>query len=106
MKTSSRNEELYEDSCEDEDAEMAMIVRRYKKLAFQREQWMGKRNFKRDQFRNEPPRNNQITCYGCKQFGHLRLECLMNKESKNDKDTKKKKAMVATWSDSDPSSES
>ena len=37
LKTSSRNEELYEDSCEDEDAEMVMIVRRYKKLAFQRD---------------------------------------------------------------------
>ena len=28
LKTSSRNEELYEDSCEYEDAEMAMLVRR------------------------------------------------------------------------------
>ena len=37
LKTSSRNEELYEDSCEDEDAKMAMIVRRYKKLVFQRD---------------------------------------------------------------------
>ena len=63
---------------------------------------MGRKNFRKDWFRNEPPRNNQITCYGCKQFGHLRLECLMNKESKNDKDTKKKKAMVATQSDSNP----
>ena len=34
LKTSSRNKELYEDSCENEDAEMAMIVRRYKKLCF------------------------------------------------------------------------
>ena len=33
LKTSSRNEELYEDSCEDEDIEMAMLARRYKKLA-------------------------------------------------------------------------
>ena len=48
LKTSSRNEKLYVDSCEDEDAEMAMIVRRYKKLAFQRDQRMRRRNFKRD----------------------------------------------------------
>ena len=34
LKTSSQNEELYEDSCEDEDAEIAMLARRYKKLAF------------------------------------------------------------------------
>ena len=38
MKTSSQNEELYEDSCEDEDAKMAMLTRRYKKLAFQCDQ--------------------------------------------------------------------
>ena len=30
LKTSSRSEEHYEDSCEDEDAEMAMLARRYK----------------------------------------------------------------------------
>ena len=82
MKTSSRSEDHYEDSYEDEDAEMAMLARRYKKLAFQRDQRIGRRNFKRDRFRNEPSRNNQITCYGCKQPGHLRLECPLNKEGK------------------------
>ena len=46
LKTSSRNEDHYEDSCEDEDAEMAMLARRYKKLAFQRDQLMGRRSFK------------------------------------------------------------
>ena len=38
LKTSSQSEELYEDSYEDEDAKMAMLARRYKKLAFQRDQ--------------------------------------------------------------------
>ena len=42
-KTSSRSEELYEDSYEDEDAEMAMLARRYKKLSFQCDQRMGKK---------------------------------------------------------------
>ena len=92
LKTSSRNEELYEDSCEDEDAEMAMIVRRYKKLTFQRDQRMERINFEKKQFRNKPLRNNQITCYGCKQPGHLRSECPMNKESKKDKDKKKEES--------------
>ena len=103
LKTSSRSEELYKDSYEDEDAEMAMLARRYKKFAFQRDQRMRKKSFRRDWFRNEPSRNNQITCYGCKQPGHLRSECPLNKEGKKDKDKKKKNAMVAIWSDSDPS---
>ena len=34
LKTSSRSEELFKDSYEDEDAEMAMLARRYKKLVF------------------------------------------------------------------------
>ena len=38
LKTSSRDEELYDDSCEDEDVEMAMLSRRYKKLVFQCDQ--------------------------------------------------------------------
>ena len=38
----------------------------------------------------------------CKQPGHIRSECIMNKEGKKDK--RKKKAMMATWSNSDPSS--
>ena len=54
LKISSRSEKLYEDSCEDEEVEMAMLVRRYKKLAFQRDQRMGKRSIRRDRFRNEP----------------------------------------------------
>ena len=38
LKMSSKEEELYDTSCEDEDAEMVMLARRYKKLAFQRDQ--------------------------------------------------------------------
>ena len=91
LKTSSRNEELYADSCEDEDAEMAMLAKRYKKLAFQRDQQMGRKSFRRDRFRNEPSRNNQITCYGCKQPRHLRSECPLNKEGKRIRTRKRRK---------------
>ena len=31
---SSKNEELYDNSCENEDVEMEMLARRYKKLPF------------------------------------------------------------------------
>ena len=101
---SSKDEELYDNSCEDADVEMAILARRYKKLGFQRDQRMGRKNFQRNRFWNDPSRNNQITCYGCKQPEHLRSECPMNKEGKKDKDKKKRRAMVATWSDNDPSS--
>ena len=61
LKMSSKDEELYENSCEDEDVEMAMLTRRYKKLAFQRDQRMGRRNFRKDRFQNDLSRNNHIT---------------------------------------------
>ena len=50
LKTCSRSEELYENSCEDEDAEMAVLAKRYKKLTFQRDQQTGRRNFQKYQF--------------------------------------------------------
>ena len=50
LKTSSRNEELYKKSCEDKDAEMTMLARRYKKLAFQRDQRIERRNLKKTGF--------------------------------------------------------
>ena len=62
---------------------------------------MGKRNFKRDRFRNDFLRNNQIVCYDCKQPEHIMSDSPLNKQAKKDK--KKKKAMVATCSESDPS---
>ena len=56
LKMSSKEEKLHETFYEDEDAEMAILARRYKKLAFQRDQRMGieRKNFQRDRFRNEP----------------------------------------------------
>ena len=37
LKMSSKDEKLYDNLCEDEDAKMAMLARRYKKLLFQRD---------------------------------------------------------------------
>ena len=61
LKMSSKDKELYDNSYEYEDAEIAMLAKRYKKLAFQNDQRMIRNFFKRDQFRNDHSRNNQIT---------------------------------------------
>ena len=44
--------------------------------------------------------NDKFLCYGCNQPGHLKNECLLNKEAKKYK--MKKKILVETWSNSDP----
>ena len=89
LKISSREEETYESTCEDEDAEMAMLARRYNKLALQKDHRMGRRNFRRGRFKNDLSRNNQITCFGCKQLEHIRTECPLNKKAKKEKKKKK-----------------
>ena len=79
LKMSSHKEEISESSCEDEDAEMAMLAKQYKKLTFEKNQRMRKWKFKRDRFKGVSSRYNQILCYGCNQPEHLRNECLLNK---------------------------
>ncbi|GAV65908.1 zf-CCHC domain-containing protein/UBN2 domain-containing protein, partial [Cephalotus follicularis] len=51
-------------------------------------------------------KKEESTCYECKKPGHFKNECpnLKKKEKFNKEHSKKKKAMVATWDDSDPSS--
>ena len=50
LKMSSKDEELYDNSCEDKDAKMAMPVRKYKNLAFQHDQRMGRIFFEKIDF--------------------------------------------------------
>ncbi|KAH9783348.1 Integrase catalytic domain-containing protein [Citrus sinensis] len=72
-----------------DDEELAMLTRRFRKFY--------KKNNKQRKFRgykNKKEKKEPITCYECKKPGHIRPECpLLNKF--------KKKAMVATWDDSD-----
>ena len=49
----------------------------------------------------EKERDQPIICYECKKSDHFRSECPQLK--KDQKKFKKKKAMMATWSDSDDS---
>ncbi|GAV90551.1 zf-CCHC domain-containing protein/DUF4219 domain-containing protein, partial [Cephalotus follicularis] len=61
-----------------------------------------KKNFPQDE---ESSKREESTCYECKKSGHFKNECpnLKKKEQfkKRNEYFKKKKAMVATWSDSD-----
>ncbi|KAH9751297.1 hypothetical protein KPL71_014237 [Citrus sinensis] len=72
-----------------DEEEMDMLARRFRKL-FKKS---GERRKFRD-LKNRKEKNEVIKCYECKKPGHIRTECpLLNKL--------KKKAMVATWDDSD-----
>ncbi|KAH9742057.1 hypothetical protein KPL70_002837 [Citrus sinensis] len=72
-----------------DEEEMDMLARRFMKL-FKKS---GERRKFRD-FKNRKEKKELIKYYECKKLGHIRTECpLLNKL--------KKKAMVATWDDSD-----
>ncbi|KAH9659187.1 Integrase catalytic domain-containing protein [Citrus sinensis] len=72
-----------------DDEEMAMLIRRFRKFYKKTSERRKFRNFK-----NQKEKKESITCYKCKKPGHIRSECpLLNKL--------KKKAMVATWDNSD-----
>ena len=77
---------------EPDDEELAMLARRFRKFFKKTGE---RRNFRN--FKNHREKKEAITCYECKKPGHIRSECpLINKL--------KKKAMVATWDDSEEES--
>ncbi|KAH9698219.1 hypothetical protein KPL71_023937 [Citrus sinensis] len=77
---------------EPDDEQLAMLARRFRKF-FKK---IGDRRKFRN-LKNQKEKKEVIICYECKKPGHIRSECpLLNKL--------KKKAMVATWDDSDEDS--
>jgi hypothetical protein len=86
-------------SDEDNDREeIAMLSKRIKNLMKKKElrKKMKKKHFRREISSEE---DDEVICYKCKKPGHIQPQCPLYKNSKH----KKKKAMVATWSDDDSS---
>ncbi|PKA66175.1 hypothetical protein AXF42_Ash018465 [Apostasia shenzhenica] len=76
------------------DDEIAMISKQFNRLMRKK----GKFTRYKKSGLNKEIKKNDIKCYECKEFGHIKPNCPLLKKKK------KKKAMVATWSDSDQSS--
>ncbi|GAV87563.1 LOW QUALITY PROTEIN: zf-CCHC domain-containing protein/UBN2 domain-containing protein [Cephalotus follicularis] len=64
--------------------------------------WTPKRRFKKHLKKGESSKKEEVTCYECNKLGHYKSDC--PKLKKNKEHSKKKKEMMATWSDSDNSS--
>ncbi|GAV59234.1 zf-CCHC domain-containing protein/UBN2 domain-containing protein, partial [Cephalotus follicularis] len=68
----------------------------------------GKKAFKKYPHKEESTKKEELICYECKNPGHLKNDCpnIKKKEQfkKSNEHSKKKKAMIATWDDSDESS--
>ncbi|GAV83160.1 zf-CCHC domain-containing protein/UBN2 domain-containing protein, partial [Cephalotus follicularis] len=88
----------------DEDGDIALITSQFKKfLKSQKGKMEFKKNFPQEE---ESSKTEEPTCYECKKPGHFKSECPNLKKKaqfkKKNEYSKKKKAMVATWDDSDP----
>ncbi|GAV84041.1 zf-CCHC domain-containing protein [Cephalotus follicularis] len=92
-----------EDSESDEDGDVALITSQFKKFLKSQK---GKKALKKFPHNVESSKKEEPTCYECKKPGHFKNECpnLKKKEKFIKEHSKKKKAMVATWDDSDLSS--
>ncbi|GAV92805.1 zf-CCHC domain-containing protein [Cephalotus follicularis] len=92
-----------EESESDEDRDVALITSQFKKFLKSQK---GKKALKKFPHNVESSKKEEPTCYECKKPGHFKNECpnLKKKEKFIKEHSKKKKAMVATWDDSDLSS--
>ncbi|GAV77408.1 zf-CCHC domain-containing protein [Cephalotus follicularis] len=96
---------LPEDSECDGDGDLVLITSQFKKfLKIQKGKKAFKKNFPQEE---ESSKREEPTCYECKKPGHFKSECPNLKKKaqfkKKNEYSKKKKVMVATWDDSDPS---
>ncbi|GAV58215.1 zf-CCHC domain-containing protein/UBN2 domain-containing protein [Cephalotus follicularis] len=92
-----------EDSESDEDGDVALITSQFKQFLKSQK---GKKALKKFPHNVESSKKEEPTCFECKKPGHFKNECpnLKKKEKFIKGHSKKKKAMVATWDDSDSSS--
>ena len=90
-------EENLEDSS-DEDGEISMLTRNFKK--FLRKQHTSRtRDFNKKYEGYGKKKTKEVTYYECKKLGHIKSECPKLK-SKNKGAKKRRKAFKATWDDS------
>ncbi|GAV66026.1 zf-CCHC domain-containing protein/UBN2 domain-containing protein [Cephalotus follicularis] len=89
------------DSSEEEsDDEMALITRRFKRFLAKKK--FGSKNLKKSTPSKSKTKKEEIICFECNKSGHYKSECPRLKKAKET--IKNKRAMLATWSDSDESS--
>ncbi|GAV70890.1 zf-CCHC domain-containing protein [Cephalotus follicularis] len=79
---------------------MALIIRRFKKFLAKKK--FGSKNLKKPTPSKSETKKEEIICFECNKPGHYKSECPRLKKAKET--IKKKRAMLATWSDSDESS--
>ncbi|GMI86605.1 hypothetical protein HRI_002329800 [Hibiscus trionum] len=94
------SKEDIDSSGDDEDKEMAMFAKRFKRFMRSNK---GRRFQREEGFKNDNKVKDPIICYECNKSGHIKFDCPQLKKKSYEK--KKHKAHVATWSDDESSDE-
>ncbi|KAL6320974.1 hypothetical protein AAG906_010783 [Vitis piasezkii] len=98
--TTKEEEDVEEEKPSDEDDDLALITRKLKKIHERRDPSKKESSSHGDKEKWEEKKN--LTCFKCKKPGHIKYNCFLYKsEAKR----RMKKAMMATWSESEESSE-
>ncbi|GAV69822.1 UBN2 domain-containing protein, partial [Cephalotus follicularis] len=97
---SSTIEDSGDDDDDDDNEELALIARKLKKILASKRKFGGKPNKKLHQ-KGKLSKIEEIICFECNKPGHYKSDYPRLKKKEF---MKKKKAMVATWDDSDESS--
>ncbi|GAV70508.1 zf-CCHC domain-containing protein/UBN2 domain-containing protein [Cephalotus follicularis] len=87
---------------ESDEDEMALLTKRIRRILLDKKNF-SKKQSKKFQSKGDSSKSDkdekEVICYECNKSGHIRPDCPKLKKKKD-----KKKAMIATWSDSDDSS--
>ena len=100
LKSTIQEKEKYDQDGSHEDEDMAIFTRKFNKYMRMKKYGNARKPQRREIIKGESSKreNDPIVCYESKKPGHIKFDCpLLNKQSKRPS----KKAMVATWSDSD-----
>ena len=109
--TTKKEEEVEEEKQSEEDEDLALITRKFNKF-MRGKRFRGRRfTFRKDFSKKESPsygdkkrweEKRDLVCFKCKKLRHIKYDCpLYKSEAKR----RMKKAMMATWSESEESSE-
>ncbi|RVW73015.1 hypothetical protein CK203_057446 [Vitis vinifera] len=110
LKATTKEEEVEEEKQSEEKENLALITRKFKKFmrgeSFRGRRFTSRRDFSKKESSSHGDKEKweekrDLVCFKCKKLGHIKYDC---PSYKSEAKRRKKKAMMATWSESEDES--